>query len=108
MHAPCAHDAPLLVPAPVEIDMDVADEFGRHLTEAIAAGPRRVIVDMTRTVFCDSSGISAIMAAFNRIHAGGPLLCLAAPHPRVRRVLTIVGLDLLMPVHADLDEALTG
>ncbi|GAB3209265.1 STAS domain-containing protein [Marinactinospora endophytica] len=108
MHAPCARDAPLVVPAPVEIDMTVADDFAEALSDAVAAGPACVVVDMSRTVFCDSSGIAAIMAALGQAGPEGPALVLAVPDAQVRRVLSLVGLDLLVPIHHDLDTALRG
>jgi anti-sigma B factor antagonist len=63
---------------------------------------------MMLTSFCDSSGVHAIMHAYERAVASDVRMLLAvAPLTSVRRVLELIGVGRLMPVHASLAEALT-
>jgi anti-anti-sigma factor len=64
---------------------------------------------MTSTVFCDSSGVHAIMHAYENAAARDVRMRLAvSPTTSVRRVLELIGVGRLMPVYASLQEALTG
>ena len=63
---------------------------------------------MTSTVFCDSSGVHAIMRAYERAAASGIQLCLAVTQAgSVGRVLQLTGVGRLMPVYPSLQEAMS-
>ncbi len=51
--------------------------------------------------FCDSSGLTALIAARNHAHAAQADIALAAVPPRTLRVLRVVGLDQIFPLHPD-------
>jgi anti-anti-sigma regulatory factor len=51
-----------VVAAPAEIDMATEDQLRAPLLDAISRGHPIVVVDMTRTPFCDSSGIHAFIS----------------------------------------------
>jgi anti-anti-sigma factor len=91
---------------PVEIDVSNADRVAGELFAAIKAGVRVVIVDMTLTTFCDSSGLRAIAQAQDRAQAQGAELRLVTASPGVLRVLALTGLDTVVPVYSQLDDAL--
>jgi anti-sigma B factor antagonist len=90
---------------PVEIDVSNADRAAGELFAAVKPGVRVVIVDMTLTTFCDSSGLRAIAQAHDRAQAQGAELRLVTAAPGVLRVLAVTGLD-TVPVYPRLDEAL--
>ncbi len=54
-----------VVAAPAEIDITTAEQLGAVLLQAAGAG-QPVVVDMTRTRFCDSAGIHAVLRAHER------------------------------------------
>jgi anti-sigma B factor antagonist len=91
---------------PAEIDVSNADRVASGLFAAIKPGVRVVIVDMTLTTFCDSSGLRAIAQAHDRAQAQGAELRLVTTAPGVLRVLAVTGLDAVVPVYPRLDEAL--
>ena len=65
------------------------------------------MVDMTRTRFCDSAGITILVRAHKRAVAdGGELRLVIASGGPVARVFAITRLDLLIPLFGSLDEAL--
>jgi anti-sigma B factor antagonist len=95
-----------VVTAPEEIDITNAPGLRSALLEAAAHGHGTLAVDMTRTQFCDSSGLHTLLAAHKRAQAeGGELLLviLAAP---VLRVFALTGIDRIIPNFTSLDQAL--
>jgi anti-sigma B factor antagonist len=99
---------PVVVVLPAEIDVTNSEQVYRQLLAALAPGVGTVIADMTSTVFCDSSGVHAIMHAYESAAARDVLMRLAvSPATSVRRVLELIGVGRLMPVYASLQEALT-
>ena len=87
-----------------ELDLYNADEVRAALTTAIAAGPDRVIVDMSQVEFIDSTALGVLIEARSKLGRGG--LTLAAPQIETRRALQVSGLDRHLPVHESIDEAL--
>lgn len=96
-----------VVEAPEEIDICTAGQLRIALLEACDRGHATVVVDMTGTRFCDSSGFSALVAAHKRALADGGGLRLVIPDgSRVLRIFTVIGLGRFIPRFASLDEAL--
>ena len=96
-----------VVAAPVEIDITNADGLRTALAEAATHGPGRFVVDMTRTKFCDTAGLHALVAANKRTLAEGGQVVLVIPDPGVLRIFAITGLDSVIPNVVSLEEALT-
>lgn len=97
--------APVVV-APEEIDITNAGALRSAILEAAAHGSGTLVVDMTATRFCDSSGIYTLLAAHKRVQADGGGLLLAISHITVLRVFQITGLDCVIPNVTSLDQAL--
>jgi anti-sigma B factor antagonist len=96
-----------VVSAPDEIDIANAEQLRMVLLEAGKRGHGTVVLDMTRTRFCDSAGFSALVAAHKRALAEGGGLRLVIPdRSRVLRTFTMVGLAGVIPRFASLEEAL--
>ena len=96
-----------VVTAPGEIDVTNAPGLRSALLEAAAHGHGTLVVDMTRTQFCDSSGLHTLLAAHKRAQAAGGELRLVLPAAPVLRVLAITGVDRIIPNFTSLDQALT-
>ena len=95
-----------VVAAPEEIDITNASELRSALLEAARHGHATFVVDMTRTQFCDSSGLHTLLAAHRRAQAEGGELLLIIPSTNVLRVLAITGIDRMTPNFTSLNEAL--
>jgi len=78
----------------------------RGLSVVLGEEPAAVVVDMTPTVYCDSAGVRAVMAAYRQATAAGRELRLVIASPGVRRVFSLIGADELATVTTRLDEAL--
>jgi anti-sigma B factor antagonist len=95
-----------VVTAPEEIDTTNADGLRASLREAAATGHQTLVVDMSRTRFCDSAGLHTLVAAHRRARAEGGQLRLVISGDAVLRIFSITGMDQVIPNFASLDEAL--
>ena len=97
-----------VVVTPEEIDITNADGLRAALLEAAAHGPRpgKLVVDMSRTQFCDTAGIHALVAAHKRAEAGRGEVRLVITGVAVLRIFAITGLDSVIPHFANLEDAL--
>jgi anti-sigma B factor antagonist len=69
--------------------------------------PARVLVDLDGLVFCDSTGLRALIGAAGEVRAAGGRLAVSVGHARnVGRVLDITGATEYLEVHADAEAAL--
>ena len=91
---------------PAEIDAVSADKIRQGLLSAVSLGAAVVVIDMSGTTFCDSAGLKAIIAAHAQAAETGTELRLVAT--AVLRIMTIVGIDQLIPIYPTLEAALTG
>jgi anti-sigma B factor antagonist len=96
-----------VVSAPAEIDVTTAQQLRMVLLDAARHGHATVVVDMTRTRFCDSAGLAVLAGAHRRAraHGGGVRLVLPAGGA-VARILSFTGLDGFIPGFAGLEQAL--
>jgi anti-sigma B factor antagonist len=95
-----------VVAAPEEIDITNAPELRSALLEAAAHGHRTVVADLSRTQFCDSSGLHTLLAAHKRATTAGGDMLLVIPGNAVLRVFTITCVDQIIPNFTSLEEAL--
>jgi anti-sigma B factor antagonist len=95
-----------VVAAPEEIDITNAEALRSALLKAAANGHSRLVVDMTRTQFCDSSALHALIAAHKRAEAEGREVLLVIPSTAVLRVFALTAMDRVIPNFTSLAEAL--
>lgn len=84
-----------VVTLPAEIDVTNAEKTRQALESAASRDAPVLVIDMAQTTFCDSAGVAAIIAAHKQATAAGIQLRLVAPG--VMRILTLVGVDQLLP-----------
>jgi anti-sigma B factor antagonist len=85
------HDAVVLAVSG-ELDVATGPQLDRRLAALAAAGDHHVVLDAADLVFCDASGITALLRGHIRACEQQGWLRLAAVHARVRRVLVITAL----------------
>jgi anti-sigma B factor antagonist len=91
--------------APDEVDVSNAGQLRAALLTA-ATGHPTIVIDLTATQFCDSSGLSVLVGALRRATAEGGEVRLVVCTPGVLRILQITGVGSLFRVYASLAEAL--
>jgi anti-sigma B factor antagonist len=96
-----------VVAAPAEIDVTTAEQLRSVLLEAASHGHTTVVVDMTRTWFCDSCGLSVLVRAHKRaLGVGGELRLVIPPQGTVFRIFALTSLYRFIPRFDSLTEAL--
>jgi anti-sigma B factor antagonist len=96
-----------VVSAPEEIDIGNAAQLRSALLRA-AAGHPVIVVDLSSTEFCDSSGRNVLIRALQRAQAHGGEVRLVATTAPVLRILSVTGVETVLPLFASVAEALVG
>jgi anti-sigma B factor antagonist len=95
-----------VVAAPEEIDITNAEGLRAALRQAAGNRPATLVVDLTRTRFCDSAGIHTLVDAHKRARAEGGQVLLAVSGPAVLRIFEITGIDRVLPRFPSVAQAL--
>jgi anti-sigma B factor antagonist len=106
-----------VVTAPEEIDIANAAGLKAALLEAAlletapmeTAEPGRalLVVDMSRTRFCDSAGLNALVGAARLARAEGGEVRLVVTGEAVSRIVELTGVDRVIPIYASLEDAVS-
>jgi anti-sigma B factor antagonist len=90
-----------------EVDMSHEDELRGELRTAVAAEPTGIVVDLTECEFIDSSGVRALLLSREAQHPeeGSERLAVAASSEQILRILSVMGLDRVIPIRATVEEA---
>jgi anti-sigma B factor antagonist len=95
-----------VVAAPEEIDITNAAGLRAALLQAAAPGNGTLVVDMSRTQFCDSAALNVLVRAHKRAQAEGSEVLLVITDVTVLRIFAVTGIDHLIPHFPSLEEAL--
>jgi len=72
-----------------EIDLALADELQQRLTQASDGAASVVLVDLSRCLFIDSRGLSAMLNAARGLTRSGGALAVFCPNPTPYRVFEV-------------------
>ena len=79
-----------------ELDHHAAADLRQRIDSAVlSCRPRRLIIDLTRLTFMDSSGIGLIMGRYRLMVSLGGEVRLSGTSPRMERMIRLAGLDKL-------------
>jgi anti-sigma B factor antagonist len=84
-----------------EADVTTVPELTAALTAQVAAGVRHLTVDLSGLRFADSASVSVFISASHVLRASGGTLVLCRPQPPVARMLSLLGVDQVIPVHGE-------
>jgi anti-sigma B factor antagonist len=90
-----------------EIDVYTAPRLREHLLELAGSGVSRLIVDLSRVEFLDSTGLGVLVGANRRLQASGGMLTLVCPHEKLLKIFRITGLDSVFRIHQTVESAAT-
>ena len=97
-----------VVTLPGEIDVNNADLVREDLLSVLNQGALLLVADLSKTTFCDSAGVSALVHTFRRATATAGSMRLVVATPAVQRVLAITGVDRLVEVFPSVAASLAG
>ncbi|WP_327281562.1 MULTISPECIES: STAS domain-containing protein [unclassified Streptomyces] len=90
-----------------ELDHDTAEPLRQALGAPLQAdGGERLLVDLSRLDFCDSTGLNVLLHGRLSVNETGGSLELVGVHPPVERMFHITGADRLFRFHTDVEAAL--
>lgn len=90
------------------LNMVAAPGLKSTLDRLVTDGSTRLVVDLSRTPFIDSSGLGALVAGLKRARQVGGDLRIAAPNDQVRTVLGLTNLDRVLKPYDDVSAATHG
>lgn len=101
MQLECTHTPDLLIIHVRETRIDAAGaiDFKDRMRDLTASDPRRVMLDLSRVGFIDSSGLGAVVAVRKFLGPDRPLE-LAALTPAVEKVFRLTRMDSVFIIHA--------
>lgn len=86
------------------IDAATAIQFKEKMRDATADGPARVVLDLARVQFLDSSGLGAIVAV-KKLLGPDRALELSGLTPTVEKVFRLTRMDSVFTIHSSLEVA---
>ncbi len=97
-----------LVTLPPEIDVTNADMVREELLGVLNQGAALLIADLSKTSFCDSAGVSALVRVFRQAATSESAMRMVVSTPAVQRVLSITGVDRLVDTFPSVAASLAG
>ena len=88
------------------IDLHVSPELRASLREIIDEKPKRLVVDLSRVPYVDSSGIAVLIGAMQSLEHEGGVFLLAGAQETVMTILESARLDKYFRMYPDVKSAL--
>lgn len=89
-----------------EVDVDTAAPLAAELATQLKRRPPAVIVDLSAVSYFGSTGINLLLDAHGRAANRRVGVHVVVARPHLRKVLRITGVDVVLAIHACLQEAL--
>lgn len=97
---------PTVVSLEGEIDLHVAPDVSASLAKVVERQPVRVVVDLAKVTYIDSSGLAALITATKNMEEHGGRLMLTGVQNDVRTILESASLDKFFLIYPHVDAAL--
>ncbi|RDG35697.1 STAS domain-containing protein [Streptomyces corynorhini] len=94
-----------------ELDLMTSPDVRQRVHDAVAAGRRELVLDLSQVFFCDSSGVGVLIASRRLLHSCRGRFHLILPArgmeagSHVNRVLAALGVRRLFEVYPDVSSA---
>lgn len=89
-----------------ELDAHTAPELKAVLDPLAQTAECAIVVDLGEVGFIDSTGLGVLVTTLKHVRESQGRLDVVVQTPRVLKVFALTGLDVVIPLHATLDEAL--
>ena len=96
-----------VLPLKGQIDLHVSPKIRTSLEAMIDQEPVRLVVDLTRVGYIDSSGLAVLINGMQRVEAYGGRFMLAGMHDNVRAIFDTAGLGQFFLIFPHVDAALS-
>jgi anti-sigma B factor antagonist len=88
-----------------EVDVYTAPRLRERLVELLDNGARRVVVDLGRVDFLDSTGLGVLVGALKRLRAAGGTFGLVCAKEPLLKIFRITALDQVFPIYPSVEVA---
>lgn len=88
-----------------EVDVATAPRLRERLVALVGEGRTRIVVDLERVDFIDSTGLGVLVGALKRVRTNDGDLALVCTGPRILKVFEITGLTKVFAIHRTVDDA---
>lgn len=95
-----------VLPLEGEIDLHVSPRISLLLNEMIARKPERLVVDLSKVTYLDSSGLAVLIEAMQNVEKDGGKFAIVGMQETVRSIFEIARLDQIFRIFPDVDTAL--
>jgi anti-sigma B factor antagonist len=99
-------DGRTIVTAAGELDVHTAPALQSELGPRSQQPQAALVVDLTDVGFIDSTGLGVLVTTLKHVREAGGTLDVVVTSARVLKVFALTGLDVVIPLHSSLDEAL--
>ena len=89
-----------------EVDIYSSPQFKEVLMRGIEDGPRRVVVDLAKVTFIDSTALGVVVSGVKGVRTHGGVLDIVCNDENIRRIFEITGLDRILHMYRSRAEAL--
>jgi anti-sigma B factor antagonist len=88
-----------------EIDVYTAPKLREKLIELVNEGSYRLVVDLERVDFLDSTGLGVLVGGLKRVRNHEGSLKLVCTQDKILKIFRITGLTKVFPIHDSVDDA---
>lgn len=100
-------DASNVLPLEGEIDLHVSPRVSASLGAMIEQKPNRLVVDLSKVTYIDSSGLAVLIEGMQNVEAYGGKFVLAGIQDNVKPIFEIARLDQVFIIFPHVDAALS-
>ncbi|MFL4477575.1 STAS domain-containing protein [Paeniglutamicibacter sp. ORCA_105] len=87
------------------LNMVSAPSLRSYVSEVVASGSHRIVINLAQTTFMDSSGLGALIGCLKAARQAGGDLRIAAVQPQVKMVLELTSMDRVLTAYPSAEEA---
>ncbi|MFL6089002.1 MAG: STAS domain-containing protein [Aeromicrobium sp.] len=88
-----------------EVDVYTAPRLREAVVSAIDDGSTRLVIDVDKVEFLDSTGVGVMVGALKKVRSSGGTLDIVCTQPRLLKIFDITGLDKVFGLHASVADA---
>jgi anti-sigma B factor antagonist len=88
-----------------DLDLSTAPRLKWMLVDALEVGHRRLVVDLSRATFMDSTALGVLVAIWRKLESGERLIVVCT-RPDVLKIFEYAGMDGAFAIFPTLDDAL--
>ncbi len=88
-----------------EIDVYTAPRLRQAIVDLVDGGERRIVIDMERVDFLDSTGLGVLVEGLKRAKTNDGDLSIVATHDKILKIFDITGLNKAFRIYGSVEQA---